>query len=92
MTTNSQEIELKLQLCDELTDVLQIHQEQGPILARAELRRLIDNYPPLYQDARILLIICAIERLIEGSAGIDSLEIAEWIGNAEVAIAGKETA
>jgi hypothetical protein len=92
MKEDSLEIELKLQLIDELADVLHVHQQEGAATAKAAFRRVVDTYPEQYQDARVLLAIAAIETFIKNPAETNILDIAEFLGETEVAIAGTEVA
>jgi hypothetical protein len=88
MKDESLEIELKLQLIDELADVLNVHQEEGAAVAKAVFRRVVDTYPQQYQDARVLLAIAAIEAFIKSPGETNILDVAEFLGEMEVAIAG----
>ena len=87
MMNDSLETHLKLQLCDELADVLHIYMQNGRSPARSALQQVLDSYAMVHQDARILLTVGVIERFIEDSAGMDILEVADLLGHAEVAIA-----
>jgi hypothetical protein len=90
MKDESVETELKLQLIDELADVLHVHQQKGAAVAKAAFRWVVDTYPQQYQDARILLAIAAVETLIKSPDETNILDSAELLGEIEVAIAGAE--
>jgi len=80
---------LKLQVIDELADVLNTFQHDGRPSAQTALRRISDAYPQIHQYARVMWAFSAVKAFIDDPARTDVLEVADLLGHADIAIAAE---